>query len=105
MVFYKEKLKNMIQDEPMQYAMERYRRNFRDAKAFEDTHRRVHYCCYGPNLCPICPAIESFETCLGDMDWLLHQLKRKYKLQVYRRIKKNETWTWNIRDTPQLQDT
>ncbi len=100
MVFYKATTKHMIQDEPMQYTLARYRTYCRDAKAFEDTHRRVHYCCYGPNLCPICPAIDSLESALGDLDWLLTKLHKKYKLQVYRHIKKNQTWTWNIQTTP-----
>ncbi len=100
MVFHTEFNQNMIQDEPMSFTLHRYRRNFRDAKAFEDTHRRVHYCCYGPNLCPICPAIESFESALGDMDWLITQLHKKYKLQVIRKIKKNKTWTWAISSIP-----
>ncbi len=94
MVHYRNPSKDMIQNEPMLYALERYRRNFRDAKAFEDTHRRVHYCCYGPSLCPICPAIESLETALGDLEWLLIKLKKKYSIEITRHVHKNKTWSW-----------
>jgi len=94
MVYHRNPVTNMISDEPMLYALERYQRNLRDAKAFEDTHRRVHYCCYGPSLCPICPAIDSFETALGDLEWLLVKLKKKYNIEIIRKVKKNQTWTW-----------
>ncbi len=94
MIYYRNPSINMIPDEPMLYALERYRRNLRDAKGFEDTHRRVHYCCYGPNLCPICPAIESLETAIGDLEWLLVKIKKKYNIEISRHVKKNKTWTW-----------
>ncbi len=90
--------RDYIQDEPMLYATERNSRTIKNyRREFQDTHCRVHFCHKGPYLCPICPAIDAGETLAGDLEWLLQKLKKKYKLEVYRRTKTNKTWTWNIR--------
>ncbi len=86
-----------MQDETMQFALQRYRKSWRDAEGFQDTHIRVHFCHFGPNLCPLCPAHYAFQDALGDLEWLLTKLHKKYKLDVYRHVKPNKTWTWNVR--------
>ncbi len=90
--------RDFIQDEPMAYATDRNKKSISNYKhEFEDTHCRVHFCHKGPYVCPICPAINAGETACGDLEWLLHKLKKKYKLTVYRHTKPNKTWTWNIK--------
>ncbi len=97
--FYRHKVKDMIQDEPMAFTLGRYKQDWRTAESFWDDHRRVHYCCYGGKTCPMCPAHYSMQDALGDLDWLLTKLHKKYKLDVYRHIKPNKTWTWNVHNT------
>ncbi len=90
-----------MQDESMEYATDRNKKYIQTYKhEFEDKHCRVHFCHNGPHICPICPAINAGETMGGDLEWLLHRIKKKYNLEVYRRTKKNGTWTWNIRQLP-----
>ncbi len=92
--------RHYIQDEPMDYSNERYKKYLKDYRhEFEDTHCRVHYCHKGPHICPICPCILALEDATGDLEWLLAKIKKKYKLTVYRRTKDNGTWTWNIKST------
>ncbi len=80
---------------------ENYKRQLRNyIHEFQDTHCRVHFCHKGPYVCPICPAIQAGESAMGDLEWLLAKLKKKYKLEVYTKLKKNGTFTWNIRTIP-----
>ncbi len=100
MVYYKDRKEDMIQDEPLNFTVQRYRRYLNEALAFNDTHMRVHYCHYGAQPCPQCPALYALQDVLGDIDWIIGKLHKKYRLEIYRHIKKNDTWTWNIRTIP-----
>ncbi len=87
--------------ETMAAALENHKRQIRNYRNdFQDTHCRVHFCHKGPYLCPICPAVDAGETIAGDMEWLLAKIKKKYRLEVTRKVKKNNTWTWNITTLP-----
>ncbi len=87
--------------ELMSAANNNYQRQIRNyINDFQDTHCRVHFCHKGPYVCPICPAINAAQTAAGDLEWLLAKLKKKYRLEVYANLKKNGTFTWNIRTIP-----
>ncbi len=86
-----------IDDEPLSYHAEKMLRIVKDYRhEFQDTHCRVHWCHKGVGACPICPCIEVAETASGDLLDLSAKLRKKYKLQVLRKTKKNGTWTWII---------
>ncbi len=92
---------SIIQDEPLSYHADKMMRVVKDYRhEFEDTHCRVHWCHKSTGKtgagCPICPVIDVAETACGDILDLTHKLKKKYKINITRKTKKNGTWTWII---------
>lgn len=60
---------------------------------FEDTHRRVHYCCYGArSTCPICEIADIAETACGDLIEVSKDLQAKRGIKYIASMVKNNSF-------------
>ncbi len=64
---------------------------------YEEQHKRVHFCHYGPHLCYICPTWTALDSTSDSCIELAIYLRRKIKQEFWWNQPTNKIGKWQLR--------